>query len=456
MALSPLAFTGISSFSDDFQAILDRSVSIASLPARALEKEQAGLMTRKMAAAELRSAVADVAAALRQLGELSRGGALAAASSSWAVQATAGPGAAPGLYRITNLSSLASPAVARSAAGFADTDTTPASDGSGRLELVLDGETREITLGAGADNLAGLRDAINAGGFGLTATILDAGPEAGSNRYYLSITANETGARTLELRRTAGDPGSNLLSVVSAGSNATFELNGIPIVSSSNRITDAIPGVTLELKGTLGDGASAEVSVRPTAAGVASALQGFVKAYNALAEKLDRQSGKNGGPLAGDSIVNDLRAALREITGYRAPGNPGSLFETGISIGSDGVMSFDPAAIQQLSPEQIEAVFALFGDGSSGLSALESRLANYSDPLTGSITALLENIDRTDQRLTEQINAIYERVAATRQTLVARLQAADTLLASLEGQKNMLNAAIESLQTVAFGKRPSQ
>ena len=37
MALAPLTFTGISSFSDDFQVILDRSVSIASLPARALD-----------------------------------------------------------------------------------------------------------------------------------------------------------------------------------------------------------------------------------------------------------------------------------------------------------------------------------------------------------------------------------------------------------------------------------
>jgi flagellar hook-associated protein 2 len=452
MPLSPLTFSGISSFSDDFQVILDRSVSIASLPARALEQEQAGLMTRKMAASELRQAVADLAAALRQLGALSRGGTMQATSSSFSVQATAGPDASPGLYRIANITSLASQAVARSASGFADTQSTPVSSG-GPLELVIGGAAHLIELAPGADNLAGLRDAINAGAFGVTAAILDAGPAAGSQRYFLSITASETGQKSIELRSTPGDANTNLLATVSSGSDAAFELNGVPITSSSNTISSVIPGVTLELKATTQPGATVDVLVRPAAAGAASALQSFVKTYNTLAEKLDRQTGRDGGPLAGDSIINDLKSVLREITGYRVEGPRGSLFELGVSLGSDGVMSFDPAVLQSLPQQELPRLFELLGDGSRGLSALEARLTSYSDPLAGSLTSYIQNLDRTDQRLTDQINAIYARVEATRQTLVARLQAADTLLARLEGQKNMLNAAIESLTTVAFGKR---
>lgn len=452
MPLSPLTFTGISSFSDDFQAILDRSVSIASLPARALEQEQAGLMTRKMAAAELRSAVAGLAAALHELGGLGQGGALRASSSSTAVQATAGAGAAPGLYRITNITSLASQAVLRSAAGFADTDTTPVS-GGGVLELVVDGVSHTITLASGQDSLAGLRDAINAGGYGLTATILDAGEAAGSQRYYLSVASNQTGARTIELRTTPGDAGSNMLAVVSPGSNASFELNGVAMTSKTNTISGAIPGVTLELKATTAAGSAVDITVGLDAAPVSAALDRFVSAYNDLVGKLDAQAGKTAGPLAGESIVNDLRAALREITGYRTDQPRGSLFELGISIWSDGVMSFDHSVVQSLTAEDFQRVLDFFGDGSAGLSALESRLSHYSDPLTGAITSYIQNLDRTDERLTEQINAIYERVEATRQTLVARLQAADTLLARLEGQQTMLDAAIESLNTVAFGKR---
>jgi flagellar hook-associated protein 2 len=453
MALAPLTFTGISSFSDDFQVILDRSVSIASLPARALEQEQTGLQSRKMAAADLRAAVADLAASLRQLGGLAKGGALTASSSSFSVQATAGAGAAPGLYRITNITSLASQAVSRSTNGMADTHTTPVTGGSGTLELVLDGQSHTITLAPEADNLAGLRDAINAAGLGLTATILDSGQ--GPNRYFLSLTANETGQRTIELRLTPGDPGSNLLTAVSTGSDAAFELNGIAMSSTSNTITGAIPGVTLELKAVTEPGQTVDIRVRPSSAGVAGALQSFAAAYNKLVEKLDAQTGERQGPLVGESFIQDLKAALREITGYRGAGPRASLFELGISIASNGVMSFDPSVVQGLSEGEIPSVFTLLGDGTTGLSALQDRLTQYSDPLTGAITSFLQNLDRTDQRLTDQINAIYERVSATRQTLVARLQAADTLLARLEGQKTMLNAAIESLQTVAFGKRPN-
>lgn len=453
MALAPLTFTGISSFSDDFQVILDRSVAIASLPARALEQEQAGLQSRKMAAADLRAAVADLAASLRQLGGLAKGGALTASSSSFSVQATAGAGAAPGVYRITNITSLASQAVSRSTSGMADTDTTPVTGGSGTLELVVDGESHTITLAPGADNLAGLRDAINASGLGLTAAILDSGQ--GPGRYYLSLTANETGQRTIELRLTPGDPGSNLLTTVSQGSDAAFELNGIAMSSKSNTIAGAIAGVTLELKAVTEPGQTVDIRVRPSAAGIAGALQSFVAAYNKLVEKLDAQTGKQQGPLIGESFVQDLKAALREITGYRGTGPRSSLFELGISIDAKGVMSFDPSVVQGLPEGEIPSVFSLLGDGSTGLSALQQRLTEYSDPLTGAITRFLQNLDRTDERLTDQINAIYERVSATRQTLVARLQAADTLLARLEGQKTMLNAAIESLQTVAFGKRPT-
>jgi len=453
MALAPLTFTGISSFSDDFQAILERSVSIASLPARALEQEQTGLLSRKMAAAELRTAVADLAASLRQLGRLSQGGALTATSSSFAVQASAGAGAAPGLYRITNITSLATQAVARTAAGFASLDAGPVSGGGGAVELVVGGESRTLALEPGQDNLAGLRDAINASGMGVTASILDAG--SGPERYYLSITANETGERAIELRQTPGDAGSNLLTVISGGSDAQFELNGVAMRSASNTITGAVAGVTLELKATLGPGQTADVRVRPSAAGVAGALQSFVTAYNKLVEKLDAQTGERRGALQGESFVQDLKAALREITGYRGTGPRGSLFELGVSIGSDGVMTFDGSVVQGLAESEIPAVFALLGDGRTGLSALEGRLSQHSDPLTGSLAAFIQNLDRTDQRLTDQINAIYERVSATRLTLVARLQAADTMLARLEGQKTMLNAAIESLQTVAFGKRPN-
>lgn len=453
MAIAPLTFTGISQFSDDFQTILQRSVSIASLPAKALENEQQDVLSKKMIVGGLRAAASDLAAAIGATGGLVSGGALAATSSSYAVQASAGAGAAPGLYQITNITSLAAQASARTASGVADTGSTQISSGDHQLELSVGGQTFTLALDATTDNLAGVRDAINAAGAGVTAAIIDSG--AGPARYYLSLTANSPGETPIELRTSAGQPGSNILTPVSPGANAVFELNGVTITSNSNVVTNAVPGLTLELKATTAPGDVATVQIQPSAAPVVSALDAFTNAYNALVSRLDEQIGETAGLLSGDSVIGELGRALREITGYRGSGGLSSLFQLGISIDSGGHMSFDSTAVTILTPEALQDALAFFGDGSTGFSALESRLTALSDPTSGTLAALVESYDRTDKRLTDQITAIYDRVNAMQQTLMARLQAADTLLASLDGQKSMLTATIESLNTVSYGKRSS-
>jgi hypothetical protein len=44
VAISPLTFTGVSSFSNDFQTILNRAVAIAQLPITALQNHQSDLL----------------------------------------------------------------------------------------------------------------------------------------------------------------------------------------------------------------------------------------------------------------------------------------------------------------------------------------------------------------------------------------------------------------------------
>ncbi|MBI3679636.1 MAG: hypothetical protein HY235_04505, partial [Acidobacteria bacterium] len=48
MSLSPLTFTGVSTFSQDFQTILDRASRIASLPIQALQNQQKDLIQQKL------------------------------------------------------------------------------------------------------------------------------------------------------------------------------------------------------------------------------------------------------------------------------------------------------------------------------------------------------------------------------------------------------------------------
>jgi flagellar hook-associated protein 2 len=451
MGITPLAFTGISSFSDDFQTILNRSVSIASLPAKVLQNEQQDVLNRKAAMADLRAVVSSLAGALSSLGIMRSGGALSASSSSYTVGASLGAGAAPGVYQISEITSLASQALATSTAGLATQDSTPVSSGDHKLQLVVGGAAYDVDLTAATDNLTGVRDAINALGAGVTATILDTHNEPG--RYFLSLAADSKGAQAIELRTVAGDPGSNLLTQTSPGADAHFKVNGQAVTAKDNTVSDVIPGVLLELKDKTTDGQVITVSVSTNRAPIQAALQQFVNAYNAMTGKLDAQIGKSAGVLSGEPVIGQLSGLLREITSYNGTGSVRSLADLGISLSAKGEMSFDSTAIGQMSGADLSSALDFLGDGSSGLSALASRLTALSDPLTGSMRSMLESYDETDSRLSEQIAAIEERVSAMQASLMARLQAADSLLASLDSQKSMLTATIESLNTVTNGKK---
>src|SRR3974377_1570576 len=80
-SLTPLAFTGISQFSSDFQTILSRAVSIASLPFQQLQNQQTDALQKKALAGGLGAAVNDLANAASALGSLGQSQAMTGSCS---------------------------------------------------------------------------------------------------------------------------------------------------------------------------------------------------------------------------------------------------------------------------------------------------------------------------------------------------------------------------------------
>ncbi|MBI5085912.1 MAG: flagellar filament capping protein FliD [Acidobacteria bacterium] len=452
MGIPPLVFTGISKFSEDFQTIMKRSVAIASLPVQSLQNDQKTVLEKKAAMADLRSAVGGFGSALEALGTVAAGHALAATSSSAAVTASVTSGASSGLYQITEITSLASPAVATSAVGYDTAGTTRVSTAADRkVELSVGGTLSSITLTEATDNLTGLRDAINSLGAGVTASIFSTGQASGGN--FLVLTATESGAQSLELRTTPGETGTNTLAVTNAGSNAQFKLNGQSVSRTDNLITGLIPGVNLQLSGLTGLGEIVRITLAPSRTPLLSALQDFVDAYNGLAAKVDAQVGQQAGALRGDSIIGEVGARMREVTGFTGTGAVRYLAELGIQLDTSGQMSLSTATVNGMSSSQLDDAMAFLGSAASNVSSLAGRFYELSDPLNGLIRAQLDSYDATDLRLGQQVTAITDRVNAMQASLMARLQAADSLLARLESQHSVLDATIESLNTVTNGRR---
>lgn len=453
MSTSPLVFTGISSYSADFQTILSRAVSIAQLPVKALQKDQQDILAKKTALGNVQTAVAGLASTLKKLGGLGPTKSLVASSSNYSLANVTMTGGAvtaqPGVYSLGEITSLALRASSVSG-DYADPATTAVTGAEKYLQLAIGSEVHDINLTDETNNLYGLRDAINAANAGVSASVIQTGGQ--TPEYRLSISANNTGQNRIELRTTADQSATNILPTVNEGADAVFKIDGQAVQRKSNIITDVIPGVTITLTGKTTGTETAQIQITSSRAPVLSALQELADSYNAVAAQLDSHSGKDAGILGGDSLLYDIRGELQALTSYQSAGAVSSIRDLGLALDNDGTLTFDSTVIETMTNDEANSAFAFVGSTSTGLGAFWSRLNNYSDEDLGLFENQQKSYNTTNDSLSTQIDALNDRIENMRSTLQAKLQAADVLLASLERQQNVLTANIQSLNLTLYGK----
>ena len=457
MGLTPLTFTGVSQFSNDFQTILSRAVSIAQLPITALQNRQSDILQEKQLTTNLESVVSDLAASVTNLGNVAATQGLAGTSSDTTkVVVNSTTATTPVTYAITNITSLARAASETTQNGYANTTTAPVAS-SGSVQLMVGGRAvgNAITMDAAHNNLIALRDAINAiPNSGVTASILTTG--TGANPDYLSISATATGQNAIQLM----DGTTNLMTSANPGANADFYVNGAHVTSPSNNIQAVVPGMTFTLVGETAANQTVTLSAATDPSTLATALQDFATRYNAVVAQINAQIGPAAGMLSGNHLIYSIQSALRGLANYAGTGTGAitSLAALGISLDSTGAMTFNQAssdpqkpAFNSLSSSQIAAAFSFLNSGTNNFAALASTLTEFSDPLTGAIKAQQDQYDATDKELTSQINTLTDQANQMQTTLTAKLQAADSQLAAMQSQQQMLNSTIQALNFASYG-----
>jgi flagellar hook-associated protein 2 len=284
-----------------------------------------------------------------------------------------------------------------------------------------DGVTKAFTVPSSNNSLNGLRDAINASGAGVTASIINTG--SGATPYQLVISANDTGTGTTNgvvtlaaidnpdgastvvnpsLGITAGTiTGSSgtyadnfaaptglsggLASSTSgaSGVNAVFTLNGVQLTRQSNAVSDAVDGVTFNLmKG--GETGTTTLTVAQDTGAASAGMQTVITNYNALltAYKTASTSTKNadgsinqaplGGNQTASGIINQLQAALTGasagLAGTSAYTNLASL---GVTTNADGTLSLNGVTFKNaLNKDPAAALRLLTFSGRSSNGAL--------------------------------------------------------------------------------------
>jgi len=406
--------------------------------------------------------VVNVASAVAQLGTVASSQGMSASSSAPSIVSVVNTGASSAAaYTISNIQSLATAAWATSIQ-FSNANKQTVSD-SGQVQLTVGTDPNPITLTLtpSNNNLNGLISAINHAtdpitgqSAGLTATLITA-----SSGDYISISAESPGENSIQLTTlpaaNSGEQPVNLLQNSAAGTDAQFTLNGfINEKLPSNTISDVIQGVSFTLNNTTSG--TVTLSLAPDSSQLSSAIQSFVSAYNTLATDVTGQEGTSGGPLVGNSLIRNISEDMQQLAMYWNPSTSSSirsLSDLGVTFSETGQLSFDEDTFNSLSSSQVSDAFNFFGSANSGFAALANNFTQLSDPITGLIAAQQNNWQQENTDLTNRISTLNTQISTYQASVTAQLQAADATCAELEQEQNNVNAEIESVDYVMYGRQ---
>ena len=228
--------------------------------------------------------------------------------------ATTTSSAAPGNYSV-EVVSLASAQKLASGAFTAD-----ATVGSGTLTIGYGDKSITVDI-SGTDKLTDIAAAINkaAGGKGVTASVVTAND--GQHLVFNAVDTGTKGALTVS----ASDPSLSALTFGAgvtggltqqvAAADALVRVDGFERTSSSNTVTDIVPGVVLNLT-KAAEGTKVTLGVTADTSGLKGNLTAFAAAYNTANTLLKNSSSYNAetrtaSALTGDSLVRGLQQQLR-------------------------------------------------------------------------------------------------------------------------------------------------
>jgi flagellar hook-associated protein 2 len=256
--------------------------------------------------------------------------------------------------------------------------------------------TQTITVDSSNNTLVGLKDHINNGDFGISASIINDGS---GNR--LTFTSKESGAsNALEINITDTGDASNTdvnglsnLAYNATASNqtqtqaaidASISVNGLAITSGTNTLDKVIEGVTLNLNEITTT--SISVGISESSAQLKTSIRGIVGSYNDMIGNLNKlsfagSSAGSAGALFGDASFRSFSSASFRLLTSPVAGLNGSITamsNIGIKTQADGTLAIDESIFSSTidaNPDDAVALFSPLGQTNDSLIKFNSSTA---------------------------------------------------------------------------------
>ena len=448
---SPITFSGFNKI--DWGAVLDAVMAQERQPFARLDTQKTTLQTQNTQFSTLAGKLSTLESAVDALRDTESLALLSASSSDTGVGATATGGTVTGAYTVA-ITDLAKAQVLTSTSTYAGLTSVVATGGS----LTITPTTgAPVVISAGASiTLQNLVDEINAetdspvsasavqtspGSYQLMLTAKDSGT---ANGFTVTKTLTGGGGLTFTDTDTDGTYGETAADNTQNAANAAFTVNGLAVTSSSNTVTDVIPGVTLTLEE---DDATATITVGRDLTAVQSVINKFITAYN---DFITFSKDQNTAAVAGkasigrDPILRGLRdaigSALRD--NYATGGTLPVLAMVGVGLDANGKMTLDTEALEDAmttAPVNVQGLFS----GTDGTGGVFGKLNTLIDAYTqagGLVDDAKEQIDDQVTLLTKRLDDLELRLEERRKTLQKEYIAADLAMTRMTNQSASLSA----------------
>jgi flagellar hook-associated protein 2 len=321
-----------------------------------------------------------------------------------------------------------------------------------------------------ADTPTGVVEAINAANRGFKAQLVNDGSSSAPYKIIITGANGSTESFSISSTDTTGSfAASFAIPSGYAASDANFVVNGVSYSRKSNSITDVVPGVTFNLKGTTASAVS--VSLDRDTTDLKTKLTALVTAYNDFNDIVNQTTDPKstldtyGKTLVGDATVKMIRQQMRSLL-FSPSSTPGksvsSLSQIGYSLNEKGVLSLDAVKLDTVLQSNYDDVTRLFTGGYNKLSTFSSlsagiagdavkKLTNLLGP-TGPLTTKTNNANKESDKYRVQLTALQVRMDALLARYQKQFASMDSLVGSVNSQKTSLKATFDGMMATYTNK----
>jgi len=332
------------------------------------------------------------------------------------------------------------------------------------ITVTSNGSTQTISVDVGDDTPAGVVAAINASGTGFTATLIDTGT-AGTN--YRIVLQGPSGADNAFTVSSTPDLGFHTAgNQLQSAANALLTVDGMSIERTSNTISDAISGVTLNLN-TVANGTSLQVTNDTTT--LKEKLKELVATYNVVQEVLNELSDPDsteeevGGALSNDmAFVRSIRDAIYAAvtTDSSTPsGDVAALRDLGIELTKTGTLSFNEATYDEVVLNNFSDVVMMLSAGTTNQPSYDGADQGLAFDSMEVINGLMDSVDGIfavrEDTATQQLRTYEDRLLAIElrmekvyQSYLKQFSVMEDLVNTLNGTRDYVKQQLDSIANI--------